>query len=239
MGLCFGRMNLLPIQSPCGTFKADNSNSFFTLNDTINLVGSLNPRIEFAMKWAMETTYDYFRIQVSTNFGSTWTNLPGRYTRTVSGQPSYTGIKHWKNEQINLNAFIGQKVKIRFNFITDGGVPGDGYYFDNFRVVNYTDTMVGINSISGNIPDEFKLYQNYPNPFNPVTNLGFGISNPGYVSLRVYDALGKEITALVNEKLSPGNYEVQFDGSNNPSGIYYYKLEAGSFSEVKKMILLK
>lgn len=218
---------------------ADNSNSFFTLIDTINLVGSLNPRIEFAMKWAMETTYDYFRIQVSTNFGSTWTNLPGRYTRTVSGQPSYTGIKHWKNEQINLNAFIGQKVKIRFNFITDGGVPGDGYYFDNFRVVNYTDTMVGINSISGNIPDEFKLYQNYPNPFNPVTNLGFGISNPGYVSLRVYDALGKEITALVNEKLSPGNYEVQFDGSNNPSGIYYYKLEAGSFSEVKKMILLK
>ncbi|MEZ4821900.1 MAG: immune inhibitor A [Ignavibacteria bacterium] len=101
---------------------ADNSNSFFTLNDTINLVGSANPRIEFAMKWAMETTYDYFRIQVSTNFGSTWTNMQGRYTRTVSGQPSYTSIEHWKNEQINLNSYIGQKVKIRFSFITDGGV---------------------------------------------------------------------------------------------------------------------
>ena len=218
---------------------ADNSNSFFTLNDTINLVGSANPRIEFAMKWAMETTYDYFRIQVSTNFGSTWTNMPGRYTRTVSGQPSYTSIEHWKNEQINLNSYIGQKVKIRFSFITDGGVPGDGYYFDNFRVVNYTDTLVSVNSIAGIVPEEFKLYQNYPNPFNPTTNLEFGISELGLVSLKVYNALGIEVAVLVNENKPAGKYSVQFDGANYPSGIYYYKLESGDFSEVRKMILIK
>jgi carboxypeptidase T len=217
----------------------DNSNSFFNLLDTINLVGSANPRIEFAMKWAMETTYDYFRIQVSTNFGSTWTNMPGRYTRTVSGQPSYTSIEHWKNEQINLNAYIGQKVKVRFSFITDSGVPGDGYYFDNFRVINYTDTLVSVNSIAGIVPDEFRLYQNYPNPFNPSTNLEFGISELELVSLKVYNSLGVKVAVLVNENKPAGNYSVQFDGANFPSGIYYYKLESGSFSEVKKMILLK
>ena len=219
----------------------DNSNSFFNLLDTINLVGSANPRIEFAMKWAMETTFDYFRIQVSTNFGSTWTNMPGRYTRTVSGQPSYTSIQHWKNEQINLNAYIGQKVKIRFSFITDSGVPGDGYYFDNFKVINYTDTLVSVNSIAGIVPDEFRLYQNYPNPFNPSTVIRYSIKENAFVKLKVYDVLGNEVATLVNQNQLRGSYNYQFSTVNYqlPSGIYYYKLESGDFSEVKKMILLK
>jgi carboxypeptidase T len=219
----------------------DNSNSFFNLLDTINLVGSANPRIEFAMKWAMETTFDYFRIQISTNFGSTWTNMPGRYTRTVSGQPSYTSIQHWKNEQINLNAYIGQKVKIRFSFITDSGVPGDGYYFDNFKVINYTDTLVSVNSIAGIVPDEFRLYQNYPNPFNPSTVIRYSIKENAFVKLKVYDVLGNEVATLVNQNQLRGSYNYQFSTVNYqlPSGIYYYKLESGDFSEVKKMILLK
>jgi len=217
----------------------NSSNSYFTLIDTVNLTGSVNPRIEFAMKWAMESTFDYIRLQASTNFGTTWINLPGRYTKTVSGQPSYTDIKHWKNEQINLTPYIGQKLKIRFNFVTDAGVPGDGYYFDNFRVINYIDTITSVSSVSSSVPDKFRLEQNYPNPFNPSTHLEFGISDLGFVSLRVYNALGKEVAVLVNESLSPGIYETVFDGNNYPSGIYYYKLEAGSFSEVRKMILLK
>jgi len=119
----------------------NSSNNYFTLNDTVNLIGSVNPRIEFAAKWAGEVNFDYTRIQVSTNFGSSWTNLPGRYTRTFSGQPSFLDIKHWVNEQINLNTYIGQKIKIRFNLFTDAGIPGDGFYFDNFRVVNYVDSV--------------------------------------------------------------------------------------------------
>ena len=83
------------------------------------------------------------------------------------------------------------------------------------------------------------LYQNYPNPFNPVTNLEFGISDLGFVSLKVYDALGQEVRTLANEIRSPGNYNVEFDGSDLPSGIYFYKLEAGDFVETKRMILLK
>jgi len=98
---------------------------------------------------------------------------------------------------------------------------------------------IGVTQIITEVPEGFFLTQNYPNPFNPTTNLEFGISKLGFVSLKVYDLLGKEVTTLVNEIKPAGLYEVEFDGSILPSGIYYYKLEAGSFSETKKMLLIK
>ncbi|MBK8552471.1 MAG: T9SS type A sorting domain-containing protein [Ignavibacteria bacterium] len=99
--------------------------------------------------------------------------------------------------------------------------------------------ITGIKLISGLIPSSFSLEQNYPNPFNPVTNLEFGISDLGFVSLKVYDILGKEVVTLVNEKLSPGNYKVEFDGSGLSSGVYFYRLNAGEFTETKRMMLVK
>ena len=87
--------------------------------------------------------------------------------------------------------------------------------------------------------DYFYLFQNYPNPFNPVTNLEFGISNLGFVSLKFYDILGKEIKTIVNEIKPAGTYSIEFDGSNLASGIYCYSLEAGEFRDIKKMVLLK
>ncbi len=88
-------------------------------------------------------------------------------------------------------------------------------------------------------PEKFELSQNYPNPFNPVTHLEFGISDLGFVSLKVYDALGNEVKTLVNGNMSPGRYKVEFDGSGLASGIYFYKLEADGFAETKSMIFLK
>ena len=88
-------------------------------------------------------------------------------------------------------------------------------------------------------PDRFELNQNYPNPFNPVTNLEFGIPDLGFVTLKIYDALGKEVTTLVNQTLSPGKYKVEFNGSNLSSGVYYYKLKSGNFEVIRKMVMLK
>ena len=86
----------------------------------------------------------------------------------------------------------------------------------------------------------YNLEQNYPNPFNPVTLLGFGISKLGFVSLKVYDALGKAVAVLVNERKSPGSYEVAFDGSNLSSGILFYSLYVdGKIIQTKSMVLLK
>jgi len=87
--------------------------------------------------------------------------------------------------------------------------------------------------------NDYRLEQNFPNPFNPATNLEFGISKLGFVSLKVYDVLGNEVATLVNEKKNPGSYKVSFDGSSFSSGIYYYKLSVDNFSDTKKMILLK
>jgi hypothetical protein len=88
-------------------------------------------------------------------------------------------------------------------------------------------------------PDEFLLFQNYPNPFNPETNIKFRISESGFVTLKVFDILGREVITLVNEEKPAGNYEVEFYASSLASGIYFYKLQAGGLSLVKKMILAK
>ena len=100
------------------------------------------------------------------------------------------------------------------------------------------DIPTGISQVSG-IANSFELHQNYPNPFNPSTNLEFGISDLRFVSLKIYDLLGKEVTTLVNEVLDPGTYKYTFDASDLSSGIYYYKMEAEGFSETKRMTVLK
>jgi len=87
--------------------------------------------------------------------------------------------------------------------------------------------------------ESYHLYNNYPNPFNPSTKIKFEIPDPGFVSLKVYDVLGNEITTLVNEEKSAGKYEVEFDGKGLSSGMYFYTLKAGNYSETKKMILIK
>ena len=98
---------------------------------------------------------------------------------------------------------------------------------------------VGINKLGSILPFEFSLSQNYPNPFNPTTNIRFDIPKPGFTVLKVYDVLGKKIATLVNEKLSAGSYEVDWDASNFGSGAYFYRLEARDFIETKKMLLIK
>jgi len=101
--------------------------------------------------------------------------------------------------------------------------------------------ITGLNNSSVNIPEEFSLSQNYPNPFNPVTKIKFSISGKSVAQtfLSVYDVLGNEVAVIVDQNLKPGIYEAGWDASSYPSGVYFYKLQAGEFSQTKKMILLK
>ena len=93
--------------------------------------------------------------------------------------------------------------------------------------------------ILNNAPANFKLFQNYPNPFNPSTKVKYEIPERSFVTIKVFDVLGNEVAALVNEEKTIGNYEVEFDATNLPTGIYFYKLQAGNFVEIKKMVLIK
>jgi hypothetical protein len=89
------------------------------------------------------------------------------------------------------------------------------------------------------IPIEIALEQNYPNPFNPSTRIQYGVSNRRFVSLKVYDIIGNEVAILVNGEKPSGIYEVEWNASNVPSGVYFYQLKTGSFVQTKKMLLLK
>ena len=124
--------------------------------------------------------------------------------------------------------------------------PGPGNYIVNAghsgplrwdsASVSITVTAVGENSLN---LSEFKLCEKYPNPFNPSTSIRYSIPEGSFTSVKIYNSLGSEVATLVNETKPAGTYEVEFNASNLSSGIYYYTLQAGSFSETKKMILMK
>jgi hypothetical protein len=94
------------------------------------------------------------------------------------------------------------------------------------------------------VPSSFKLYQNYPNPFNPVTKIRFDIppskgARGMTARLSIYDILGKEIEVLVNQQLQSGSYKIEWNASNYPSGVYFYRIKTGDYSNTKKMVLIK
>ena len=100
--------------------------------------------------------------------------------------------------------------------------------------------LTGVNNISQNTPSSFKLYQNYPNPFNPSTKIKFDVPNGNkFISMKIYDVLGKEVQTLVAGTLTPGSYETDFDAKNLTSGLYFCVLRSESFYEIKRMIYLK
>jgi len=129
-----------------------------------------------------------------------------------------------------------------------------GYYTDNQSGCTMTSgstltyrpntcfTMTTISNAgteSNVIPNTYSLSQNYPNPFNPVTQIKYDLPKQGFVTLKIYDVIGREVTKLVNEVKTPGSYIVDFDGTNLSSGVYFYKLEVNNFSDIKKMLMIK
>ena len=122
----------------------------------------------------------------------------------------------------------------------------DSLLSQNQNLVYLIRNTVGIKEISSNVPGEYKLFQNYPNPFNPVTKINFDVpvchsgegQNP-VVKLVIYDALGREVSTLVNEKLNPGSYSVDFNATNRSGGVYFCRMQSAGFTDVKRLVLLK
>lgn len=117
-------------------------------------------------------------------------------------------------------------------FITDGSITKPGW------TISYTSNITGVKSES-NLPSVFSLSQNYPNPFNPKTIIKYDVPEAQFITIKLFDLLGREIMNLVNEKRDAGRHQIEVDGSDIPSGVYYYTLTAGSFSATKKLILIK
>lgn len=186
-------------------------------------------------------------LNVSSNNGTSWiqTSLFNKYVLdlAISGNNIFAVADGsfylstdngttWvqKSEGLNNNIFIRLLIANSYVF---AGTFGQSVWRRPLSEV------IGIKNISTEIPSTYSLEQNYPNPFNPSTNIKFELPKSNYVTLKIYDALGREIATLVNEQLKAGKYEVDFDGSNYASGVYYYKLMAVDFVEMRKMILVK
>jgi predicted esterase len=139
----------------------------------------------------------------------------------------------WENRRNNIPVQQG-------SFAYDSGlvtIPGVRVYNDSSRLsVFYAPVSVAEDIV---MPREYSLRQNYPNPFNPATTIGYQLPHAGRVSLIVYDVLGREVAMLVNEVKQPGTHTVQWDATGEPTGIYFYRLQAGSFAETKKLVVVK
>ncbi len=124
-----------------------------------------------------------------------------------------------------------------------GNVYVAGFSYGNGSDVDYIllklNSPTIVSRLSMNIPNYFYLSQNYPNPFNPTTKIKFDLPKSGLVILKVFNELGKELETLVNEQLSPGTYETEWNATNYPSGIYFYRLQTEAYNETQKMILIK
>jgi subtilisin-like proprotein convertase family protein len=151
------------------------------------------------------------------------TYLPGGRTGVDSLR------KHFKNQNLSGNWVIA---------LNDNATP-DGGTLQAWSICFYSGNLTQIFSNNTGTPDRYSLGQNYPNPFNPTTKINFNIPKAGLVSLKVYDMLGREVRSLVDRELTAGVYTAEFDGGGLSSGTYFYRLQAGDFVEIKKMVLLK
>ncbi len=157
-------------------------------------------------------------------------------------------IPYFQNTGIWYDYFSGDSLNVTDSLAGINLEPGEFHIFTTVKLPSPgKDILSDIETTGFEIPDNFRLYQNYPNPFNPSTTITYTIPTSEtlhetfqqLVQLRIYDVLGRKIATIVNKKQHPGTYRVTFDAGNLPSGIYFYKLKAGNFTKVKKMILLK
>ena len=160
--------------------------------------------------------------------------------REVSSQNSFNG-----HNMLNVHFGFGDATTIDSLIIL--WPLGMTEVFENLAVNNHyivTEgqgiVVVGVDESDDFVPKEFQLSQNYPNPFNPTTKIRYSLPVSEFVTLKVHDILGREVTTLVNGEKGPGNHEVTFDGSRLAStGVYFYRMTAGNFSQIHKMVLIK
>lgn len=182
------------------------------------------------------TSNEQLIIQTSTDNGSTFTtlltmNYTDLTTTTACNNSEFTPslASDWKTK--NLSMPIGTN-KANIEAVS---AFGNDIWVDSICWKRW----YGVNNNNNEFPRVFSLLQNYPNPFNPATEIKYALPKASVVKMVVYDLTGREVMTLVNETKQAGNYTVKFDGSNLASGVYFYKLTAGDFSDVRKMVLIK
>lgn len=180
-------------------------------------------------------TYYPDSVQVWVTSGRT----PGsqlQHLGTIASLPAATNM--WQKAAFPLDAFNGQTIHIAFRYHMDVTVNGIMVNIDSVMVRNLA-FVVSVQDPNGSVPVTYDLRQNYPNPFNPATTISYDLPEAEFVSISVYNSLGQEVASLVNEQKPAGSYNVNFNASGLPSGIYIYRINAGRYTKTMKMTLIK
>ena len=160
----------------------------------------------------------------------------------LTGLSNSEGVDFFPNGNILIGNGATSSVKLfdnAGNYLEDFISSGAGNLLTPNAVVIRENNAVSVSGSGNSFINNYILEQNYPNPFNPGTIISFSIPNSEFTQLKIYDALGTEINSLVNEYKQSGNYDIEFNAENLPTGIYFYRLISGNYSDTKKMILLK
>ncbi len=152
-----------------------------------------------------------------------------KLSTTIASTSNHRAYKWYISTTFAIGSDYSIKIKSKTDTLFD---ISDKY----FAVIDTTNTFVKNES---SVVKDYALYQNYPNPFNPTTTIYFALPSQSFVSLKVFDMLGRKVATLVSENMSAGSYTRQWNATNISSGIYFYRLQAGSFTETKKLVLLR
>lgn len=235
------------------TFGTNNYRIYKRYNTTWTTISINTEQNIYSLNWCSQQNgyAGGTELLLTTNNGINWisagipgsgnivsiTSQPGMYRNWVARADNKIYEKEYGSSWVSsytspAGNFVFLKVGVSYTSL---------YALKDNGVISYKpvpNPPLGISNISS-IADRFSLFQNYPNPFNPNTKIRFRIAESGLVKLTVYDMLGREVQTLVNQELKPGTYEVEFNGADSPSGVYYYKLESGIFVETRRMVLIK
>ncbi len=209
-----------PLQWPTGGWP--NSDSLVVKGKYLYNDGTHGDEVADDSLWTIELTFaQYSILTVQYKYGANWAlsnNTGSNDNEAASGSDHFIEL---------IPNMLSATVHNVF------GVTG------THQLEDVVTGGLAVEEISNAVPSVYSLKQNYPNPFNPTTNIQFAIPKAGFVTMKVYNLLGQEVSTLVDEYKNAGTYKVDFNASNLSSGVYFYKIDAGSYTSVKKMILMK
>ncbi|MBU1680267.1 MAG: T9SS type A sorting domain-containing protein, partial [Bacteroidetes bacterium] len=190
--------------------------------------------------------YNYGNTTLVTSYAENWYRYP-----LLLDQSSKVNVQTWiyqpgeplaeGNDHLGFLRWWYGHIP-RYEGVSDGVLNNWWHYALDYEAavaLAKSTPPVGIFDQMRNFPKGFNLEQNYPNPFNPATIINYTLENQSYVSLKIFDMLGREVAKLIDEPMSPGNHAVQWNAQGFSSGVYFYQLKTGSIIQTKKMILLR
>jgi len=160
-----------------------------------------------------------------------------QYKLRLNGPGFDTTLAGLRDTTVELNIMSRLRLQSAYTWtasVSDGLVSVASIDTFTFRA-----SSTGTEELASNLPKEYALHQNYPNPFNPSTTIGFDVPQRSFVKLVVYDLLGREVKTLVDEEKTPGRYEVKLDATGLTSGVYFYRIVAENFTQVREMMVIK